>query len=114
MLMNLLGKLYLKSIAITGGAGVLFDPDATTEAATNETAEEIKEKVFAPMNLLIDIICYGMAGIGLLVAIKAFVDIIANYPQHDSAAMIGAAKWLVAGMLLGATGILVKVLRTNF
>ena len=92
---------------------MLFDPDATTEAA-NETAEEIKEKVFAPMNLLIDIICYGMAGIGLLVAIKALVDIIANYPQHDSAAMIGAAKWLVAGMLLGATGILVKVLRTNF
>lgn len=115
MLMNLLGKLYLKSIAITGGTGVLFAPEATTEAATtNETAEEIKEKIFAPMNLLIDVICYGIAGIGLIVAIKALVDIIAAYPQHDSAAMIGAAKWLVAGLLLGAIGILVKVLRTSF
>lgn len=114
MLMNLLGKLYLKSIAITGSAGVLFAPEASTEATTNETAEEIKEKIFAPMNLLIDVICYGIAGIGLIVAIKALVDIIAAYPQHDSAAMIGAAKWLVAGLLLGAIGILVKVLRTSF
>ena len=115
MLMNLLGKLYLKSIVVTNGVGVLYGPDdVTTQSALDEAADELNKKIYAPLDLLIKVLCYGIAGVGAIIVIKSFVDFIAAYPQHDSTAMMGALKWFVAGVILGSIGILVPFLRSNF
>lgn len=107
MLMNLLGKLYLYSFRFAVKAGVFFEP--TTESTTDATVKDITDKIYTPMNILIKVICYGMAGVGAIVCIKAVVDFITAYPQHDSAAMIGAAKWLVAGLILASIGVIVPL-----
>lgn len=115
MLMNLLGKLYLKSIVVANGVGVLYGPDdATTQSSLDEAADELNKKIYAPLDLLIKVLCYGIAGIGAIIAIKSIVDLIAGYPQHDSSAMIGALKWLIAGVILGSIGLLIPFFRSNF
>ena len=107
MLMNLLGKMYLKAVT----SGIMLD---VTTQSTDAIEKDIEKKIFTPLDILIKVICYGMAGVGVIICIKAVVDFITAYPQHDSAAMVGAAKWLVAGLLLAAIGVLIPIFRTDF
>ena len=114
MLMNLLGKLYLKMFAFAGG-GVFLGPSSeeipSSEETTSQTVKELEEKIYTPLDTLIEVLTYGMQAVGVIVCIKAIVDLIAAYPQHDSTAMIGAVKWLVSGIILGSIGVLIQLFR---
>ncbi len=107
MLMNLLGKLYLKMFAFAGG-GVFLEPSSEE---TSQTVKELEEKIYTPMDTLIQVLTYGMEAVGVIICIKAIVDLVAAYPQHDSTAMIGAVKWLVSGIILGSIGLLIQLFR---
>ncbi len=110
MLMNLLGKLYLKMFAFAGG-GVLLGPSSEETSETSQTVKELEDKIYTPMDTLIQVLTYGMEAVGVIICIKAIVDFVAAYPQHDSTAMIGAVKWLVSGIILGSIGLLIQLFR---